>query len=399
MINLLDLKRQHSQIKNQYLEKVSNILDSSSFIMGDEVKNFEKNIAEYLGVKHAISVGNGTDALVIALKSLGIKENDEVITTDYTFFATAESIRAVGATPVFVDVDKKTYNIDISSIEDKITDKTKAIMPVDIFGNPVDIEAIKEIAKKHNLYIIEDACQAIGSEYNGSKIGANSDVTVFSFFPTKNLGCAGDGGLIVTNDDNVATVCKALRVHGSGENGKLAYEYLNNCTIDDLGNEGSSSNQHFDAKKYYNYLVGYNSRLDEMQAALLNLKLPFIDAWSEERIALAEYYNENLKNTSFVTPVKLEKAKHVYHLYILESDKREEVVGFLKEKGIATGVYYKVPMHLQYAFKDLGYKVGDLPVSEYLSHRTFAIPLYVGMTKEEQDEVIAALKEFDQNNG
>lgn len=399
MISLLDLKRQHSQIKNQYLEKVSNILDNSSFIMGDEVKSFERNIADYLGVKNAISVGNGTDALVIALKSLGIKAGDEVITTDYTFFATAESIRAVGATPVFVDVEKDTYNIDVSKIAEKITDKTKAIMPVDIFGNPVNIDAIKEIAKKHNLYVIEDACQAIGSEYKGRKIGANSDVTVFSFFPTKNLGCAGDGGLIVTNSDDVATVCRALRVHGSGENGKLAYEYLNDCKIEDEGGNAGSSNQHFDAKKYYNYLVGYNSRLDEMQAALLNLKLPFIDGWSEERIELAKYYTEQLKDTSFVLPTVTPDAKHVYHLYILASEKRDEVVNFLKEKGIATGVYYKVPMHLQYAFKDLGYKEGDLPVSEYLSYRTFAIPLYVGMTKEEQDEVINALKEFDKNNG
>lgn len=393
-INLLDLHRQYEEIETEFLKKVNNIFKNSSFIMGDEVKSFEKKVADYLNVKHAITVGNGTDALVIALKSLGIKKDDEIITTSYTFFATGESIRAIGAKPVFVDVRKDTYNIDEEEIEKHITSKTKAILFVDLFGEPANIAKLKEIAKSHNLYLVEDACQAIGSEFEGQKIGGLSDITAFSFFPTKNLGCAGDGGLITTNSDELATICKALRVHGSGENGKLAYEYLNDKTTEEQ--DSSTSNKDFDAKKYYNYLVGYNSRLDEIQAALLNLKLPLLDKWTDERRKIAAYYNENLKNTSFITPYEDENTKHVYHLYILQSEKREEAVKFLKEKGISTGVYYKVPMHLQYAFKDLNYKKGDFPNSEYLSHRTFAIPLYVGMTKEEQDYVIAALKEFDE---
>lgn len=395
-ISLLDLKRQYVQIESEFKKKIDNIFANSSFIMGEEVKSFEKNIAEYLNVKHAISVGNGTDALVIALKSLGIKEGDEVVTTAYTFFATAESIRAAGATPVFVDVRKDTFNIDETLVEESITPKTKAILFVDLFGEPANIPALREIATKHNLYLVEDSCQAIGSEYLGKKIGSLADITAFSFFPTKNLGCAGDGGLIVTNDDKIDVICKALRVHGSGENGKLAFEYLNNCTIEEK-QDTSSSNKDFDARKYYNYLIGYNTRLDEIQAALLNLKLPLLDKWTEERRNIAKYYNEQLKDTSFITPYEDPNTKHVYHLYILQSEKREEVVSFLKEKGIATGVYYKVPMHLQYAFKDLNYKEGDLKASEYLSKRTFAIPLYVGMTKEEQDYVINALKEFDKN--
>lgn len=397
-IELLDLRRQYIQVEEEFKKKIDNIFLNSSFIMGNEVKTFEANIANYLNVKNAITVGNGTDALVIGLKALGIKENDEVITTGYTFFATAEAISAVGATPVFVDVDKDTYNIDVNLIEEKITTKTKAILFVDIFGNPAEIDSIIEIAKKHNLYTIEDACQAIGSEFDGKKIGSLADMTLFSFFPTKNLGCAGDGGLIVTNDDKVATICKAIRVHGSGENGKLAYEYLNNCEIEfDLNDANNNAN--FDAKKYYNYLIGTNSRLDEIQAALLNLKLELLDKWSDERISLANYYYEKLKGTSYVLPYHKDNCKHVYHLFILQSEKRTELVNFLKEKGISTGIYYKVPMHLQYAFKGLNYKEGDLPVCEYLSERTFAIPLYVGMTREEQDYVINALKEFEEING
>lgn len=395
-ISLLDLKRQYDQVEKAFKEKIDNIFLNSSFIMGDEVKTLEANLQKYLNVKHAITVGNGTDALVIALKSLGIKDGDEVITTDYTFFATAESIRAVGAIPVFVDVDKSLYNIDVNQIEEKITDKTKAILFVDLFGNPADYNKIKEIADKHHLYIVEDSCQAIGSTYDDKMIGSYADVTCFSFFPTKNLGCAGDGGLIVTNNDKIATICKAIRVHGSGENGKLAYEYLNNCEID-MALDSGNNNSHFDNKKYYNFMIGTNSRLDEIQAALLNLKLEHFEDWTEERIKLADYYFENLKDTSYIMPTKLDNSKHVYHLFIIQSEKREELVEYLKNKGIATGVYYRVPMHLQYAFKDLGYKEGDFPVSEYLSKRTFAIPLYVGMTKEEQDYVINALKEFDKN--
>jgi len=213
-IPLINLKKQYESIKDEVDKAVSEVLSSAQYIMGTNVKEFEKEFSEYLGVKHAISVGNGTDALIIALKALGIGEGDEVITTPWTFFATAESISFVGATPVFVDVRLDTFNIDPSKIEEKITPKTKAIMVVHIFGQPCDIDEINRIAKRHNLYVIEDAAQAVGSEYKGQKIGTLSDIATFSFFPTKNLGCAGDGGMIVTNDDNLATICRALRAHG-----------------------------------------------------------------------------------------------------------------------------------------------------------------------------------------
>ncbi len=384
-IPLLDLKRQYEQVKNEFNKKLDKIFEESSFIMGKEVSNFEENFAKFIGVKHAISVGNGTDALVIALKALGVKAGDEVITTPYTFFATAEAIATLNAIPVFVDVLKDTYNIDPSKIESKITSKTKVILPVHIFGQPADMKSIMEIAKKHNLKVLEDACQAVDSKYDGKMIGSIGDIAVFSFFPTKNLGCAGDGGMITTNNDDYDIICRAIRVHGSGNMGKKAYELMNNIKDDETEI----------VDKYNNYLIGYNSRLDAIQAALLNLKLELLPKWTNERRKLAKYYNEKLKDTSFVIPYEKNNLEHVYHLYILQSNEREKVEAYLKEKGVATGTYYKIPLHLQHAFDYLNYKEGDLKVSEYLSHRTFAIPLYVGMTKEEQDYVIKCLKEYD----
>lgn len=392
-ISLIDLKKQYETIKEETDKKVLEILSSAQYIMGENVKEFEKEISEYLGVKHSISVGNGTDSLVIALKALGIGEGDEVITTPYTFFATAESISFVGATPVFVDVDIDTYNIDPAKIEEKITDKTKAIMPVHIFGQPCDMDPINEIAKKHNLKVIEDACQAIGSEYKGQMIGTLSDIACFSFFPTKNLGCAGDGGMIVTNDDNLATICRALRTHGSGANGQQAYNILNNIE-EDATEDNGTDNTVYNPLKYYNYLIGQNSRLDEIQAAILRIKLRELDKWNEARRENANFYKEELKDTNFVTPFEDENVKHVYHLYILQSDKREELVNYLKDKGIATGVYYPVPLHLQKAYRDLGYKEGDLSNAEYLSHRTFAIPIFAELTNEEKEYIVENLRRF-----
>lgn len=392
-ISLIDLKKQYETIKEESDKKVLEILSSAQYIMGENVKEFEKEISEYLGVKHSISVGNGTDALVIALKALGIGEGDEVITTPYTFFATAESISLVGATPVFADVDLDTYNIDPTKIEEKITDKTKAIMPVHIFGQPCDMDPINEIARKHNLKVIEDACQAIGAEYKGQMAGALSDIACFSFFPTKNLGCAGDGGMIVTNDDNLATICRALRTHGSGANGQQAYNILNNIEEDTTEDKGTD-NTVYNPLKYYNYLIGQNSRLDEIQAAILRVKLKELNGWNDARKENAEFFNEELKDTELVTPFKDENAKHVYHLYILQSENRTELVNYLKDKGIATGIYYPVPLHLQKAYKDLGYKEGDLPNAEYLSHRTFAIPIFAELTDEEKEYIVENLKKF-----
>ena len=392
-IQLIDLKKQYEAIKEDVERNVAEVLSGTQYIMGKNVKEFEKEFGEYLGVNNSISVANGTDALIIALKSLGIGEGDEVITTPYTFFATAESISFVGATPVFVDVKLDTFNIDSAKIEEKITPKTKAIMPVHIFGQPCDMDAINAIAKKHNLYVIEDAAQAIGSGYKGQKIGTLSDIATFSFFPTKNLGCAGDGGMIVTNNDNLATICRALRAHGSGENGQKVFNLLNNID-ENITEDNSSDNTIYNPLKYYNYLIGHNSRLDEIQAAILRVKLREIDKWNNVRRENARFYNENLKGTDLVTPFEDKDVKHVYHLYILQSEKRAELVSYLADKGIATGVYYPVPLHLQKAYKDLGYKEGDLSNAEYLSYRTFAIPIFAELTDEERQYIVESIKGF-----
>ena len=366
-ISLIDLKRQYETIKEDGDKAVLKVLNDAKYIMGENVVSFEKEFASYIGVKHAISVGNGTDALIIALKALGIGHGDEVITTPFTFFATAESISFVGATPVFVDVLKDSYNIDPEEIEKAITENTKAIMPVHIFGQAADMDEINKIAKKHGLYVIEDSAQAAGGAYKGNKIGTFSDLACFSFFPTKNLGCAGDGGMIVTDNDDLAVMVKALRTHGSGENGQRAYNILNDIKAE-VAEDLNADNTVYNPLKYYNYLIGHNSRLDELQAALLRVKLKKLDYWNNMRRTHADFYNENLKGTEFITPVAKDYAEHIYHLYILQSEKRDALCKYLKEKGVATGIYYPVPMHLQKVYKPLGYKKGDLKNSEYLSN-------------------------------
>lgn len=399
-IKLVDLKRQFDPIKKEIFDEMNNIFDSCSFIMGENVKKLEEEFSEYIGIKHSISVANGTDALVIALKALNIKEGDEVITTPYTFFATAESISRVGATPVFVDVDLETYNIDVNKIEEKITENTKAILPVHIFGQPCDMKKLNEIAKKHNLYVIEDACQAVGAKIDNGMIGSFSDIACFSFFPTKNLGCAGDGGIIVTNNDDLATICKAYRTHGSGKDGCFAYEKITGDKVAiDSSVTSTGDNTVYNPMKYFNYLIGYNSRLDEIQAAILRKRFIHFEEYTNDRIELAKYYNEKLKDTSLVVPFCPENFRHVYHLYILQSDKRSEITNYLNENGIATGIYYQVPMHLQKAMIKYNYQKGDCPNAEYLSERTFAIPMFPLMTKEEREYIVSKIIEWDEANG
>lgn len=390
-IPLIDLKAQYKSIAEELDTVTKEVLSSAGYIMGKNVTEFEKEFAEYIGVKHAISVGNGTDSLVIALKSLGIGEDDEVITTPFTFFATAEAISAVGAKPVFVDVEEDTFDIDPTKIEEKITNKTKAILPVHIFGQSAKMDEINKIAKKYNLKVIEDACQAVGSKYKNRNIGTLADVACFSFFPTKNLGCAGDGGMIVTSDDNIATIARALRTHGSGENGQKAYNLLNNIE-EEIQTVKNADDTVYNPLKYYNYLIGYNTRLDAIQAAILRVKLPYLDKWNEKRREIAKMYDEKLRDTDLVTPVIKAENEPVYHMYILQSEDREAILNKLKEKGVATGVYYPVPLHLQKVYKDLGYKEGDMPVAEYLSHRTFAIPVYPELTEQEIDYIVESIK-------
>ena len=391
-IPLIDLKAQYKSISEDLDRVTKEVLSSANYIMGKNVSEFEKDFADYIGVKHAISVGNGTDALVIALKSLGIGQGDEVITSTFTYFASAECISAVGAKPVFVDVEKDTFNIDPNKIEEKITDKTKAIIPIHIFGQSADMDAINKIAKKYKLKVIEDACQAVGSKYKGKMIGGLSDIACFSFFPTKNLSCAGDGGMIVTSDDNIATIARALRTHGSGETGQKAYNLLNNIN-EDVEKSNTGDDTVYNPLKYYNYLIGYNSRLDAIQAAILKVKLPHLDNWNSKRKEIAKIYDENFKDSDVVTPSVREENESIYHQYVLQTEDREKMLNKLKDKGVAAGVYYPVPLHLQKVYKDLGYKEGDMPVAEYLSHRTFAIPVYPELTEEQIRYIIDSIKE------
>ena len=371
-IPLLDLKRQYKLVKEMVSINIEKVLESAHYINGPLNKKFEEQIKKYVNVKHAIGVANGTDALVLALEALGIGAGDEVITTTWTFYATAEAIAYVGATPVFIDVDLDDFNILVDKIEEKITNRTKAIIAVHIFGNPCNMGEINKVAKTNNLYVIEDAAQAIGSSYKGKMIGSMSDITTFSFFPTKNLGAYGDGGMITTNSDNLATVIRALKTHGSGIYGKKAYDYLNGISV--VESAESEENQVYSAKKYFNYIVGHNSRLDELQAAVLLSKLPYLDIWNKKRNSIADKYNKSLIGVK--QPGINSDSFSCYHLYVLQCEYRDDLATYLKENGISTGVYYPVPMHLQEVFKHLGYKKGDLPNSEYLSKRTIAIPAH-----------------------
>ena len=393
-ISLLNLKRQYKYLKEDIEKNISEILEGGAYINGPQTKKFEKRMEEYLGVKHAIGIGNGTDALVIALEALGIGRGDEVITSPFTFFATAEAISVVGAIPVFVDVKLEDFNIDENKIEEAITSKTKAIMPVHIFGTSVNMDKINEIAKKNNLYVIEDACQAIGAKHKDKMVGTLSDIACFSFFPTKNLGTYGDGGLITTNNDNFATICRALKAHGSGENGEIAYNLLNNIK-EEVKIDSQVDDTIYNPKKYYNYLIGHNSRLDELHAGILNVKLNYLDEWNKKRNDIAKYYDKNLDDKKYKKMKLNENNFNVYHMYIIQTENREELTKKLDEAGISYGVYYPVPLHLQKVYKNLGYKERDLPNAEYLSKRTLAIPVDPELTEEEKEYIVKFLNNLE----
>lgn len=393
MIPLIDLKKQYETIADELEKNILDCLRSGHYIMGPQVERFEASIKEYHDIKHAITCANGTDALILSLQACDIGQGDEVITSPFTFFATAEAISRVGAKPVFVDVFRDTYNIDVSKIENSITEKTKAIIPVHIFGQPAEMDEIMRISEKYDLYVIEDACQAIGAEYKSRKAGTIGDIGCFSFFPTKNLGAFGDGGMIITNDDNLAKIIKALRTHGSGKSGLEAFGLINGIPIDESFDTTKNSAV-YDKTKYYNYLVGYNSRLDEIQAATLTVKLKYIDAWNKKRNENAYMYNIELDKTDLVLPVVREGILSAFHLYVVQSEDREGLCNYLKLKGVSTGIYYPVPLHLQKVYVNLGYKCGDLPNAEYLSERTFAIPVYPELTDEEKHYIISNIKEF-----
>lgn len=395
-VKILDLSRQYELIQEEVEQAVCEQMKSGMYIGGKAVADFEKKFADYIGVKHAISVNSGTDSLVIALKALGIKPGDEVITTPFTFFATAETIAMVGAVPVFVDVKEDTYNIDPDRIEEKITDKTKAILPVHIFGQPADMDRITQIAKKHGLAVIEDACQAVGAAISGKKAGAMGDAGCFSFFPTKNLGAFGDAGMITTNDDSVATICRAFKEHGMAQNGAKA-RYILEGVKDEL--EGTTSpDALYNPYKYYNYLIAYNSRMDAIQARVLGIKLDHLDDFNAKRAEIARFYNEAFAECGgVITPKVTEGYTPVWHQYAFRCEKKDEMGHFLAKKGVGSAAFYPVPLHLQKAFTYLGYQKGDLPVAEMLTEQTVCLPIFPELTKEELAYVADQVKAFFKN--
>ena len=361
MINLVDLGRQFLHIKEEILHEIGNVIQSGNYILGSKVEELESKIAEKLNVSEAVAVANGTDALVLTLEGFGIGKGDEVITTPFTFFASAEAVSRVGATPVFADVDPLTFNINPTEIEKRITPATKAIIPVHLFGQPADMEEINEIAKKYGLYVIEDACQAFGSTYKGKPVGSLGDAACFSFFPTKNLGTMGDGGIITTSNPVLAKTLRKLRTHGT-------------------------------TKKYYHDSIGYNSRLDEIHAAILLVNLNKVDLWNSNRRTYAERYRKCLTNISYLDlPSEAKDRTHIYHLFCIKSPKREELMRALRIADIQTGVYYPLCLHLQEVYKNLNYLEGDFPIAESLSKELFAIPMHPFLKESEQDYIISIL--------
>ena len=382
----MNIARQYEEHKKEFDEAVMPVFYSGNYIGGPIVKQFEENFAKTLNVKYCVSCGNGTDALVIALRALGIGQGDEVITVSFTFFATSESISAVGATPVFVDVDENTYCMNANLIEKKITPRTKAILPVHFYGNVCDMDKIMSLAKKYNLYVIEDCAQATKCKYKDRFVGTIGDIGCFSFFPTKILGCAGDGGAIVSNNKEYADACRSYKMHGSGLDGVKTMKKA-------FANQGKSipSNMVIADDKYHNYLIGYNSRLDAIQAALLNVKLKYLDNYIERRRHNASLYNELLKGSSYKLPYEPDYSRHGYYVYAVCSNNAKSICEELIKNGVEVHTYYPVPLHLQGVYAELGYKKGDLPVTEYLSEHTFAIPVYPEISEEEIRFVVSLL--------
>jgi UDP-2-acetamido-2-deoxy-ribo-hexuluronate aminotransferase len=368
---MVDLLGQYKKIKPELDAAIQSVIESSAFINGPEVRDFQKNLETYLGVSNVITCANGTDALQLALMSLGLKPGDEVITTPFTFVATAEAIALLGLRPVFVDAKEETFNIDINQIERAITEKTKAIMPVHLYGQCANMETIMEIATRHNLYVIEDAAQSLGADYcfsNGMarKAGTIGHIGCTSFFPSKNLGCYGDGGAVFTNNNEIAAKIRSIANHGS-------------------------------KVKYYHEMIGVNSRLDTIQAAILNVKLKYLDQYNAARQRAADFYDHAFGNIPQLTiPARRAYSTHIFHQYTLKLNgiNRQELVDFLNKKNIPTMVYYPVPMHLQKAYSFCGYKKGDFPIAEYLSENVISLPIHSEILKNDLEFISSAVVEF-----
>ena len=361
MIPILDSKLQYAQIGADVEKAVCEVLRSGSYILGPNTKALESELAEFIGCKYTVGLNSGTDALHLALRAMDIGQGDEVITTAFTFVATTEAIGIVGAKPVFVDIDKDTFNIDASKIEAAITPRTKAIIPVHLYGQPCDMDVIMDVAKRHNLRVIEDCCQAIGALYKGKMVGTFGDAGCLSFYPTKNLGGMGDGGLLMTNSEELKNRVIALRNHGG-------------------------------AVRYYHDEIGVNSRLDEIQAAILRVKLPYIKEWNEKRRAHAKFYNELFASCSDIqTPVELDNTYCVYHQYTVKVPNRDEVHKMLQENGIGAMLYYPVPLHLQKVHSYLGVGKGSLPHTEKNTELVISLPMFPELTEDEQKTVAKTL--------
>ena len=351
-IPLVDLKSQYLSIKDEIDCAIKEVIENSSFILGKELEKFENDFASFCNVKFAIGTSSGTTALHLALFTLGLGKNDEVITVPNTFIATSEAISHCGANVKFVDVNERSYTIDVQKIENAINKRTKAIIPVHLYGQSADMDPILEISKRYNLKVIEDAAQAHNGEYKNRRVGSLGDIACFSFFPSKNLGAYGDAGMIVTNDGEIAEKVRLLRNHGRKE-------------------------------KDLHIIEGYNYRMDTLQAVILSVKLKYLNDWTDKRRNNAQLYNELLSNSDVIIPEEMSYARHVYHIYAIRTKRRKELIEKLKKNDISTGIHYPIPLHLQPAYKYLGYKRGDFPITEKISEEILSLPIYPELTDEQ----------------
>jgi len=355
-VPFVDLKAQYQSIKTEVDAAIARVIENTAFIQGREVAAFETAFANYVSADFCVAVNNGTAAIQLALMACGIQAGDEVIVPSYSFFATAEAVSILGAKPVFVDIDGTSYNIAVSELEGAITSRTRAIIPVHLYGQPADLDPILAIAARHNLHVIEDAAQAHGAEYKGRRVGALGQAGCFSFYPSKNLGAYGEAGAIVTNDEAIAQQLRLLRDHGS-------------------------------SSKYQHEIVGYNFRMEEIQAAVLNVKLPHLDRWNDLRRAHASSYGELLTGANLVLPHEMDYARHVYHVYAIQSERRDELQRELAAAGVQTGIHYPIPIHLQPAYKSLSYQRGQLPATEALCERVLSLPMFAELSEAQQRHI------------
>jgi dTDP-4-amino-4,6-dideoxygalactose transaminase len=359
MINMNDFKREYAAINKEVMPAIKRVLKSGWYVLGEEGSEFELEFSKYVGAKFGVGVNSGSDALYLAIRALGISQGDEVITVSHTMISSVDAITRNGAKPVFVDIDPSTYAMDPTKVEAKISKKTKAILPVHLYGHPVDMDPLTELAKKYGLYVVEDACQSHGSKYKGNVVGNIGDIGCFSFYPTKNLGAYGDAGMITTNNEELADKLKKMRNYGQ-------------------------------SRRYYHDFVGVNSRLDEMQAAILRIKLKYLDEWNQKRRNLARLYDDLLNNADLITPVERDYAKHVYHLYVIKHKRRNELQQYLLNKGIKTLIHYPIPVHLQEA-----YKTNDkLPVTEKICGEILSLPIYPWLRESEVGKISKSLTQF-----